>query len=174
MTSMHDAIIVAATSILRTGGLEGWTVDAVSRSAGCAKGLINYHFGSKDTLLALVRDRLEFERTEVRLAALARAEGTAALDALWGVMVTEVDIGGFGAWLDLVRHFGPSTRGGRQADEARLASAAARSLGVREAGLVAESSLIGPALDGFQLRLLQGEPALNVREGFDRLWLGVL
>jgi len=174
MTPMYDAILDASTTILLKSGLEGWTVDAVATSAGCAKGLVNYHFGSKDTLLAMVRERLEFARRETRLSALAKAEGTAALDSLWDLLAREVTSGSFGAWLDLIRHFGPATKAGRQADEERLAAAAARSLGVAEADLVPESPLIGPALDGFQLRLLQGEPEANVREGYDRLWLGVL
>jgi AcrR family transcriptional regulator len=171
---MHDTIIVSATDLLKTAGLEGWTIDAVAQSAGCAKGLVNYHFGSKDTLLSLVRDRLEFERREARLEALAAASGTAALDLLWDALTREVHSGSFGAWIDLVRHFGPATRAGRGADEERTTSAAARALGLAEAGVVVQAPLLGPALEGLQLRLLLGEPAINVREGFDLLWLGVL
>jgi AcrR family transcriptional regulator len=171
---MHDTIIVSATDLLKSAGLEGWTIDAVAQAAGCAKGLVNYHFGSKDTLLALVRDRLEFERREARLEALGAASGTAALDLLWDALSREVQSGSFGAWIDLVRHFGPATRAGRQADEERLASAAARALGLAEAGGVASALMLGPAMEGLQLRLLQGEAPSNVHEGFDMMWLAVL
>jgi hypothetical protein len=47
-------------------------------------------------------------------------------------------------------------------------------LGLAEAGVVVQAPLLGPAMEGLQLRLLLGEPAINVREGFDLLWLGVL
>jgi AcrR family transcriptional regulator len=171
---MIDAIVDAASGLLRQEGLTGWTVDAVARSAGCAKGLVNYHFGTKDTLLARVRERLEFERRESRLAALDTAAGTAALDRLWQVLDDEVTTGSFGAWADLIRHFGPATSGSYRSDDLRLVAAAARALDLAESELMPFAPLIGPALDAFQLRLLQGEPPARAREGYDRLWVGVL
>jgi len=171
---MYETIIAAAVALTREHGLQGWNLEMVARSAGCAKGLVNYHFGSRDTLVASVRDRLEFGRREGRLQALAGATGAAALDRLWDALAAEVDGGGFGGWLDLVRHFGPATDGAASADDDRLAAAAARALGVAEQDLADQAPLLGPALDGLQLRLLQGEHPSRVREGFERLWWEVL
>jgi len=171
---MYDGILSAAVTLVRQHGLHGWSLEMVATSAGCAKGLVNYHFGTKDTLLGQVRQRLEFDRREARLLALSGATGAGALDRLWEVLEQEVVSGGFGAWLDLVRHFGPSTDGAQSADDDRLATTAARSLGVAEQELAEPARFLGPALDGLQLRLLQGENPARVREGFERLWLGVL
>lgn len=174
MTTMRDDIVTAATDLLGTTGLSGWSVDKVADGAGCAKGLIHYHFGSKDTLLGEVRQQLEFKRREARLHALASGSGAKALDGLWEVLQDEVRRGIFGAWLDLVHYFGPSSSRAASADDTRLAVAAARALNIAEAELVENAAVLGPALDGFQLRLMQGEPAALVREGFERVWLGVL
>lgn len=171
---MYETIIDSAAGLTQANGLHGWNLDMVARSAGCAKGLVNYHFGSKDTLLALVRERLEFQRREARIGALAGAAGTEALDRLWRVLEEEVAAGGFGAWLDLTRHFGPSTEGAAAADDDRLAHGAARALGIAEGELADDATVLGPALDGLQLRLLQGASPSRVREGFERLWWGVL
>lgn len=171
---MRDQILEAALQILGEKGLAGWSVDRVADAAGCAKGLIHYHFGSKDTLLAEVRKQVEFQRREDRLEVLGGHSGAAALDALWEVMMAEVRSGRFGAWLDLLRYFGPSTSGAGSADDIRLATAAARALDASEAELAEEAVVLGAALDGLELRLLQGEPPAEVREGFERVWLGVL
>lgn len=174
MTTMRDDILTAATDLLGAAGLAGWSVDKVAEGAGCAKGLIHYHFGSKDTLLAEVRTRLEFARREARLEAFREASGTAALDALWAVLEGEVSGGRYGARLDLVRYFGPDSSRAGAADDLRLTAAAAQALEVPATALTEEATVLGASLDGLQLRLLQGEPPAVVREGFERVWLGVL
>lgn len=174
MSKMRDTIISAAAELLGSAGLAGWSVDRVAERAGCAKGLIHYHFGSKDTLLAEVRVRLEYGRREVRIEAFSSSSGAAALDRLWEVLEQEVSSGRFGAWLDLVRYFGPSTSRAGTADDVRLATAAARALEAAEGELADGAMALGAALDGLQLRLLQGEPPAQVREGYERVWLGVL
>ncbi len=171
---MRDTITTAAASLLGDQGLAGWSVDKVADRAGCAKGLIHYHFGSKDTLLSEVRQRVEFRRREDRIGAFSGLAGASALDALWEVMAAEVQEGRFGAWLDLVRYFGPSTSQAGTADDFRLATAAARALEASERDLAEQAVVLGAALDGLQLRLLLGEPPAQVREGFERVWLGVL
>jgi len=174
MADMRDSIVATARSLLESGGLTDWSIEKVAKGAGCAKGLVHYHFGTKDTLLARVMERLEFERQERRLAALSGKEGAESLDALWSDLVEEVTGGGFGAWMDCLRYFGPRTGGPQAANDERLCAAAGRSLGVAEAELTEYAALLGPALDGLQFRLLGGEDPERVREGFDRVWLGVL
>jgi AcrR family transcriptional regulator len=174
MTTMRDEITTAAASLLGDQGLAGWSVDKVAERAGCAKGLVHYHFGSKDTLLSEVRQRVEFRRREDRIGAFSGRAGASALDALWEVLAAEVQEGRFGAWLDLVRYFGPSTSQAGTADDLRLATAAARALEASERDLAEQAVVVGAALDGLQLRLLLGEPPAQVREGFERVWLGVL
>lgn len=171
---MRDQILEAALLVLGEQGLAVWSVDRVADRAGCAKGLVHYHFGSKDRLLAEVRTRLEFGRREARIEAFSTRSGAAALDRLWEALELEVSGGRFGAWLDLVRYFGPSTSGAGSADDLRLATAAARALEASERALAEQAVVLGAALDGLQLRLLLGESPARVREGFERVWLGVL
>lgn len=174
MDTKRDQIIAVALETLAESGATAWSLERVAERAGCAKGLIHYHFGSKDTLLAEVRARLEYARRERRLEVFGTRAGAPALDALWEVLSEEVTSGRFGAWLDLVRYFGPSSSRASTADDVRLATAAARALEASEAALGEEAVALGSALDGLQLRLLQGEPPALVREGYEQVWLGVL
>ena len=45
-------LIEASIACLAKGGIQGFTVDNICREAGTSRGLITYHFGSKNALLA--------------------------------------------------------------------------------------------------------------------------
>jgi AcrR family transcriptional regulator len=165
-------IIEAATDALCADGLHALTLDDVARRAGCAKGLVNYHFGTKQHLLDLAADRVRADRAAARLEALDHPPAE-ALDRLWEVLVNEVASGRFRLWLGLVAS--PDTaRAARHsdADRAAQARAAATALAIPASNPVLVS-LTG-VLDGFQLMLLQGGPEEEVREAYDLWWLGVL
>lgn len=49
--SRHYAILQAAETLFGEKGYPGVTVAEIARAAGVAKGLVNYHFGSKEQLL---------------------------------------------------------------------------------------------------------------------------
>ena len=76
------ALAEAAERVLLEAGLNGLSLDRVAREAGCAKGLVNYHFRTKGDLLAAVAARLAARRRE-RLLTAAQGVGAAALDGLW-------------------------------------------------------------------------------------------
>ena len=76
------ALAEAAERVLLEAGLSGLSLDRVAREAGCAKGLVNYHFRTKGDLLAAVAARLAARRRE-RLLTAAQGVGAAALDGLW-------------------------------------------------------------------------------------------
>lgn len=175
MEDSREAIVRATLELIRQGGIAATSLDAVAIRAGCAKGLINYHFGSKVALLEAVAGSLAASRRESRLAAISTAQGAAALDRLWEALLAEVTTGAFGAWVDLHRltqrgaHPAP-TDGGR----AGLAAEAARALGLAPGTLIEDELLVAAALEGLQLQLLRGSPPPLVREGFDRFWLALL
>lgn len=165
-------IIDAVIHLLKKSGLTDWTVDQVARRAGCAKGLVNYHFSSKATLLSLTAAQFRSARTASRLLAL-RHPGTEALDRLWAVLVEEARAGGFQLWLSLLAY--PPTRGNATvtaSERQSLISGAAQALTL-ERGHPA-MSMLPPALDGLQLQLHQGVPETDVREQYDRFWLDLL
>lgn len=140
--------------------------------AGCAKGLVLYHFGSKQALLDQVASEVAARRWSARIAAL-RLPPAKAIDRLWEDLAGEVASGAFRLWLALAA--GPTTTGSATfsaSQRQQLATAAATifRLPPKEPILTA----LPAVLDGFQLLLLQGTPEGEVREAFDSWWLGVL
>ena len=171
----QQRIVEAAKSTLLREGLAGWTVERVAREAGCAKGLVHYHFHSKWELLALVASNLRRERIERRAEAFRR-QGTAGLDALWAVLLAEVESGECAAWLGLVTLADPLVRDALPPtgdDLRKLAAQVSASLDVSGPSLEAMRVVVA-SLDGMQIPLLLGDSPTVVREMYDRFWLAVL
>jgi TetR/AcrR family transcriptional repressor of bet genes len=170
---MKKEILAAAKSVLVNRGLAAWTIEDVAREAGCAKGLVNYHYKTKANLLAQVGDSLREDRIGRRLAAL-EIEGATALDALWNTLTSEVRTGELAAWLALSGVPDADVREGlrsREAELKRLEAAAGRAFGVSDSTM---GQLIDSVLTGFQLALLNGSDGQMVRDAYHRFWLGVL
>lgn len=173
-TKQHR-IVDAATSILVREGLAGWTVERVAREAGCAKGLVHYHFTTKWQLLSLVAAALRRERIARRMTAFGEV-GTDALDALWSVMGEEVASGECAAWLGLatVRDAGVRASMPVTADELRgFAVELSQALAVPQPAAPTLRAVLA-TLDAMQLPLLLGERPEAVRDVYDRFWLSVL
>lgn len=171
---MKDAILSAAIEVISLHGLNNWTVEEVANRAHCAKGLVNYHYRSKQDLLILAAETLRDDRAARRLAAV-QAAGTKALDRLWAALTREVESGWFAAWASLLAADDPLRRAA--AERAPVSSAfvasLSHSLGLDEQ-LTAQTPLIQAALDGLELRLLQGAPAGETEEAYHRFWLTVV
>ncbi|MFS0895173.1 TetR/AcrR family transcriptional regulator [Microbacterium sp. 179-I 3D3 NHS] len=67
----RESILVAAIDVVSERGVSGASVAEITARAGVAQGLVSYHFGGKDQLVAAVIDRW-FET----LFGIARAEGS--------------------------------------------------------------------------------------------------
>ncbi|HEU5219346.1 MAG TPA: helix-turn-helix domain-containing protein [Gemmatimonadales bacterium] len=171
---MKDTILGAAIDVIALHGLNNWTVEEVANRAHCAKGLVNYHYRSKQDLLARSAETLRDDRFAKRLAAIG-VPGSAALDRLWVVLVQEVESGWFAAWLSLLASDGPLriSAAERPEDTESFAKSLSRSLGLGDQ-LGSQAALIQSSLDGIQLRLLQGFPAATTEEAYHRFWLGAL
>ena len=171
-SSSIDQIISSGIELLSSVGLNGCSVEAIASRSGCAKGLVNYHFGSKDALLLRVAERLRDERHQSRIAAMAQP-GSAALDALWQVTTAQVRTGRTGAWLALLSN--PPTGGSVQPTETQIQ---AFSIAVGEAlGMSADRfdpQFLLAGLEGIEVRLLSGAQPGQARESYDRFWLAVL
>ena len=76
-TSTRSGILAAAIQTLQHGGVEGFTLDAVASRAGVVKGLILYHYASRDRLLRTAAAQIADARTTGLGRALASASGTA-------------------------------------------------------------------------------------------------
>ena len=171
---MKDSILGAAIEVIALHGLNNWTVEEVANRSHCAKGLVNYHYRSKLELLTRAGETIRDDRCARRLAAV-QASGTRALDRLWETLIQEVESGWFGARLSLLAADDPLRRATAERPEntAMFATALSRSLGLGDA-LTRQAGLIEAALDGLQLRVLQGEPAVETQESYHRFWLSVL
>lgn len=167
---MKDTILRAAVEVLALHGLNNWTIEEVANRAHCAKGLVNYHFRSKQELLTQAAETIRYDRIARRTAA-ARTPGSAALDRLWATLVGEVDSGWFGAWVSLLaaddryRSAGAETDG----DALRYIANLSRSLGL-DGELEPATPLIRAVLDGVELRLLQGARRTELENAYHRFW----
>jgi acyl-CoA thioesterase FadM len=54
----RDELLAAARRVIRRRGFSGATVGEITREAGMSAGLLNYHFGSKDEVLAQAFDEI--------------------------------------------------------------------------------------------------------------------
>jgi len=170
---MKDTILNAAVRVLVRNGLNNWTVAEVAKEAGCAKGLINYHYRSKQALLQQAAATLRDDRWTRRQAAVA-TEGTGALDRLWAALLEEVQTGRFAAWLSLLA--APALRQAAASlpgQSLAMITTLLGSLGLDER-LEDHAGMIAAVLDGLELRLLQGAPPREAEEAYHRFWLTVL
>ena len=169
---MKDSITDAAARVLLREGLHRWSVDRVAAEAGCAKGLVHYHHGSKQALLSRVGDALGRARQARRLEALS-GSGADALDRLWLALVREVRSGEWAAWASLAAEPGIPGPGVTPGDIEVLATPIGRVLET-SVPLGENARLAAAALDGFQLALHLGAPESATREAYHRLWLALL
>ena len=82
------AIVAAARDVLTERGLSGMTFDRIARRAECAKGLVNYHFPSRITLLAELVSVITDGIWTARIGGLS-APGTAVVEGTWSVLLGE-------------------------------------------------------------------------------------
>ena len=171
---MKEAILGAAIEVVVLHGLNNWTVEEVANRARCAKGLVNYHYRSKQDLLVQVAHTIRDDRSARRLAAIQTA-GTPALDRLWTALAVEVESGWFAAWISLLAADGLLRDAARTSIPDRLAFAdgLSRALDLGDL-LVPRATLIDSALNGLQLGLLQGGSPPAMEEDYHRFWLTVL
>ena len=104
-----NSIVEAGVAAIQDSNLTDWTVDSVASKAGCAKGLVLYHFKSKEALLVRIAERVRHNQAERRLGALkVGPQGAPSLDRLWINIASEVKSGSFGLWVGLLAD--PRTR----------------------------------------------------------------
>ena len=159
-------ILDASADLLADAGLSSWTIDGVATRARCAKGLVLYHYRTKQLLLKATADFLAGRAASDRLAAVRGDEG-AVLDRLWTALVQDVESGRFAGRVGL------SAMGLPGSLPQGLRDRLAQSLGIEPAALGSEKA-IEAVLDGLSLQLLAGIPAEQARECYDRLWLGLI
>lgn len=152
-SSTRSAILAAAVQILQRGGVEGFTLDAVARRAGVVKGLLLYHYASRNRLLRAAAAQIAATREAAIGRALGSASGSAGLDACWEELRRQAEDGTARAWLSLCA--------------AGLIDRSARNAGLEDAAREA-------IVDGCAAALASGVPLADARDAYDALWLALL
>lgn len=151
-SATRSAILAAAVETLRRGGVEAFTLDAVAQRAGVVKGLVLYHYASRNGLLKAAAAHVAQARTGA-IARVLSGSGTAAVDACWDELRRQAEDGTARAWLSLCA--------------AGLVDRSANNGGFEEAARDA-------VIDGCAAALASGVALADVRDAYDALWLALL
>jgi len=176
------SILGAAVDLLRKGRGTNITTDQVAARAGCAKGLVHYHFKKKDQLLAAAAAHLWQVRTASWTTALGHKGSRDAIGRAWGVLVAESEDGTAAACAVLgmhAEHLVVRSVSTARADFSRQVAAALRGL---LAGLGLEPSVPIPELgallvatvEGLGLQLGSGARAEDLEPAWSAFWAGLL
>lgn len=84
-----EALVAAAVEIVREEGFSAASARAIAERAGCAQGLVFYHFGSVTALLLAALDAVSAERSTRYSAAMAAATSPADLARLARAILDE-------------------------------------------------------------------------------------
>ena len=98
----RDAILMHATDLVKMRGAEAVSIEAVAASAGSAKGLVHYHFKTRQGLMGAVATGLATERIENWVSAFDAPSAREAVDATWQLLTGESASGVTRAWHSLV------------------------------------------------------------------------
>jgi AcrR family transcriptional regulator len=153
----------------------------VADEAGVSKGLIHYHFDSKDTLLARTVDWLTAGVEEREHVALEGATPQRAIDMLWQWLLDELNTGHVRVLSDLAHYPHAIVEASVRASTARRRQSAARTAErVFEALQLTPrvpASLLGDVVFAFNTGLAVDWSAAadaERRVAFDVFWLAIL
>ena len=175
-------ILAAAVKVLLTHPPERVTLELVARTARCAKGLIHYHFKTKEALLAAGAAEIWGARTGSWRAALAHPNPSEAIDRAWDLIAAEADSGAHHAAVEL------ASRGndliGRTARQAAVEFRQALAVAVqdlvermgRRLTVPAEEAgeLLVSTVTGLGLELAMGADRDRVGAAWAAFWVGLL
>jgi len=95
-------ILECAEALTKQDGAEAVSVDAVAAAAGSAKGLVHYHFKSKQGLMSAVAERVTDARKAQWRAAFDAPSPQDAVAQTWALLTDESANGTVRAWQSLV------------------------------------------------------------------------
>ena len=175
-------ILDAALRVLMSDPGTTATIDQIAAAAGCAKGLVHYHFKTKDALLGEVATRLWSNRARAWRDAFSRPEASEALDTAWKLLRAESSDGSLAASasLGLSRDIvaGRSVRDGRAGLVRALTDGLVQLFEHMDRSATVPPSevaaLLAALIDGLGLQLASGEPAERLEPAWAAFWAAVL
>ncbi len=178
----RKVILDAADFVLKRDGAFNMTMDAVARAAGCAKGLLHYHFHTKQRLLVETVGRISAAREVEWTQAFDTADPHEAIDRTWNVIAREVDSGTLRAWSSLLTLSDSAVDQAVSKASARFRdqiTTATRDLLARadcESTLPVDRLgwLLTAVVEGISFQLATGADAEVLADAYAAAWLGVL
>jgi TetR/AcrR family transcriptional repressor of bet genes len=177
-----ELLLETALTLLKDRGAAKVTVAAVAEAAGCAKGLVHYHFKTKQKLWESVARHLADTRASTWTTALAVPTVSEAVSRSWDLLVEESANGTTLAWISLsgpgsplpdhsvnamFRGFGEAI-GGTLTDLLQSLSVDLR-VPIDEV-----TALLTSVIAGVGLHLLQERPEDTLENAYAAAWLGIL
>ena len=177
-----ETIVSSALGLVKRQGAAGVTVGAVADEAGCAKGLVHYHFKTKQRLWDATAQKLSYERNRSWAAAFKAKSPKDAIQATWDLLIAESANGTTLAWTTM---FGP---GGLVSDHtvSSAVSDFSHTLGQSAQGMlerlgmrirIPESEiglLLCAVVTGAGFQLLAGSSRDDLEGAYAAAWLGIL
>jgi len=178
----RSRILDAAEHLLREKPHRNITIQQIASKAGCAKGLVNYHFKTKDALLAAVADRLADRRATEWASALGGLNVTRALSESWALVLKESSEHPTQVF-EALRAAGSekTVRSVNDSQSAYFAALSSGALGLLERAGFAPTipaadlgALIACGIEGFVRAAAQGIPAQRLEPSYAALWAAAL
>jgi AcrR family transcriptional regulator len=175
-------ILRIAEGLIETNGVNGTTLADIATGAKCAKGLINYHFGSKKDLITAISDRVVQARIGSWQTALESDSPHAAIDKSWKLLCSEAVDGTLVVWDETIdRNFKLTEQTVKTKHEAfnqelgRIASATLGRAGLRPRIPMSElGNLLAAVVHGIGKMLLAGINQGELEGAYAAAWLGIL
>jgi AcrR family transcriptional regulator len=98
----RQRILECAIALVQQHGAEAMSIDSVATAAGSAKGLVHYHFKTKQGLLSAVAREIATTRTRTWKQAFEAPSAQLAVQNTWSLLTAESIDGTNRAWQSLV------------------------------------------------------------------------
>jgi AcrR family transcriptional regulator len=176
-------ILDCAESLVREHGGDAVSVEAVAKAAGSAKGLVHYHFKTKQGLLSAVAERLAGERTKHWVEAFDAPAAHDAVQRTWALLTKESADGTVRAWQSLVGVEGILADGLANRLRGTFADVLCGTFNAmlrEQLGLVPTipdseiGLLLEAVIDGMGFLLTGGTDAATLEGAYSAAWLGIL
>jgi len=178
----RDRVLSTATRHMKRAGISDFTLDEIAEEAGCAKGLVAYHFGSKDQLIVAAAEGILRGHAAEWQKALRAASFESTVSQTWQTLVAEVREGYWRAWLSLAasrdrvivqlvnNHTNTFVEALRQASESQM-----RTMGLEPSVSIKElGQFLSVGLQGLGLQLAAGVKPEVLEGAHSALWVAVL
>lgn len=180
-SDIRTKVVAIVIRQLHNVGAGGITLDRVAGDAGCAKGLVNYHFRTKVELITSAAEELLREREARWQRALEATRPEVAIRQSWQLIVLEASSGFWRAWTSLAASTKVTVQTVNNSQE-RFTSVVGSAVGalLEQLGLTptvtrAElGALLAAAVQGLGLQLAAGASTAQLEGAYAALWAAIL